>query len=311
MNRPTVERVLLSLYPRAWRETRGQDAVATLASVCGTRGIGRCWREIADVARYAVRLRFGLASWQPAGQVLQLASPFVVACAAGLSIVGVLADAVLGAAYLGGPWRLFGPFFTDGVLAFVPWLVAFLAGMAGLVRMVRLCAWLALAGSAVGVVLAQVDGYVRAPLFILLPITLMAVVVALAPVDGQRERRGVVAGAVLVAGFLLAQVLFLPPWPAALRWYGGGSVWSGSAAWVPVILVGLAVGGVAASRSDSHWPGAIAVLSAPLALFAAGADRQPAGHSDSVILGVAVVAAAVLVGTAQYGTRWTVKLERR
>lgn len=90
MNRPPRA---LSLYPRAYRTAHGEEIAAHYAESTADASRTERWREGADLAGHALRVRFRLTSAHSGGRVLAAAAPYA---AVGAAVYAVLAGIQLG-----------------------------------------------------------------------------------------------------------------------------------------------------------------------------------------------------------------------
>ncbi|MFF4402986.1 hypothetical protein [Streptomyces sp. NPDC001404] len=87
MNRPPRA---LSLYPRAYRAAHGEEIAAHYAESTADASRPERWREEADLAAHALRLRFRLTSDHSGGRALATAAPYAaVGAAVYAALVGV------------------------------------------------------------------------------------------------------------------------------------------------------------------------------------------------------------------------------
>lgn len=129
---------LLLLYPKAYRDERGAEILAT---VLESADPGRRWpspAEVADLGVHALRRRAGLCGEQAFGRLLAEAAPTALYMAAVLSVVAF----VFGewAPWLPAQVRHFsgpGPFATVGPAIYASWVGAALAWALGKTRLAR------------------------------------------------------------------------------------------------------------------------------------------------------------------------------
>lgn len=87
--------LLLRAYPKAYRERRGDEILATLLEDASTNGTYEGMRVGIDIVGHGLRLRAGIASDQPAGQVLVAAALPGMMMAAAAAIVMTVFGQVL------------------------------------------------------------------------------------------------------------------------------------------------------------------------------------------------------------------------
>ncbi|MFJ8040448.1 hypothetical protein ACIRBX_08075 [Kitasatospora sp. NPDC096147] len=87
---PQAGRLLMGLYPAAYRAAHGEDIAAVFAET--TEGMTRrqILRERTDLARHALRLRLRISADDPTGRVLAGAAPVTLAVSAGLALYLVM-----------------------------------------------------------------------------------------------------------------------------------------------------------------------------------------------------------------------------
>ena len=87
--------LLLRAYPKAYRERRGDEILATLLEDSSTNGAYESVRVGMDIVGHGLRLRAGIASDQPAGQVLVSAAlPGMMMAAAAALVMPVFGQIV-------------------------------------------------------------------------------------------------------------------------------------------------------------------------------------------------------------------------
>jgi hypothetical protein len=119
-------RKLLSFYPKAYREERGEEIVATMQEAAEARGPRVSLRDQISVALYGVRIRSGLTSETMFGKALDIAA-----------IPGLVMGAFFGVYLLiSGDLPVvnsrffyphFGPFLTVGPLFYLVWILGVVA----------------------------------------------------------------------------------------------------------------------------------------------------------------------------------------
>ncbi|MBL7489000.1 hypothetical protein I6A60_02895 [Frankia sp. AgB1.9] len=216
---------LLLAYPRHWRAEHEAALLATLLDAAEADGRGRpTLAEAADLVGNGLATRARpVIGWIPARARLAVAT---VALAAG----GVLSAVMLTVAEQGpGPvWPFappdqplsgarapvgLGPLETDGLVVYLPWLVAFGAAALGLRRVARIAAVAVLPATAAVLTLSSVSRVQRPPLALLATLCLLALVVAVvwtAPAaPGRAEyRRPLAVTTLLITGWIPVVVLF-------------------------------------------------------------------------------------------------------
>ncbi|MFJ2582939.1 hypothetical protein [Kitasatospora aureofaciens] len=91
VRRPLAARLpLLGLYPAKYRAAHGEEIAAVFAETVQDTGPGTALREWTALAAHALRLRTRLSSTDPLGRIAAGAAPFILAGAAGLSMVRLL-----------------------------------------------------------------------------------------------------------------------------------------------------------------------------------------------------------------------------
>ncbi|ADP79197.1 hypothetical protein [Pseudofrankia inefficax] len=216
---------LLLAYPRHWRAEHEAALMATLLDAAEAVGRGRpTLAEAADLVGNGLATRARpVIGWIPARARLAIAT---VALAAG----GVLSAVMLTVAEQGpGPvWPFaspdqplwggpapvgLGPLETDGLVVYLPWLVAFGAAALGKRRVARAAAVTVLPATAAVLTLSSVSRLQRPPLALLATLCLLALIVTVvwtAPTaPGRAEyRRPLAVTTLLITGWVPAVALF-------------------------------------------------------------------------------------------------------
>ncbi|WP_395292522.1 hypothetical protein ACF9IK_02190 [Kitasatospora hibisci] len=199
---PQAGRLLMGLYPAAYRAAHGADIEAVFAET--TEGLTRrqVLRERGDLARHALRLRLRIGPTNPAGRVLAGAAPVVVAAGAGYALhllLPVLSELV---EHFRNPHPVHGlrPALAAAVSALptLPWLLALVLAVQSRWRAARICGVLGTLADAATLLLLG-----STPLLLLgeaLGMALGALVLVLAPtalVDVGRRGKWEVTGLAL------------------------------------------------------------------------------------------------------------------
>jgi hypothetical protein len=224
---------LLRVYPRSYREQRGEEMLATLLETStGTHHSDT--RDAADVLIHAVQMRLGLTTERFAGRVLDVAATPGLALAAAFSIYFfvfvelfrfIYRSYGLTGAVVNGRWSYvvqthFGPFSTTGILIYLGWILVAAGALVWPFHRRSFAAF------GVGVtVLAMALGKLffaapRAPLMLVIVALALPAVLAPRP-DYARNRFGSSA----VAAVALLALLWWRSGPQILNealWYGRG-----------------------------------------------------------------------------------------
>ena len=305
---------LLLLYPRAYRDQRGAEILATAMEAAGS---DRRWpspAEVADLAGHALRRRAGLCGEQAMGQLVAAGAPAGLLIAAVLSVV----------AFAFGEWAPWlpthvafrgdlGPFVTIGPVIYAGWLGAAAAGALRRPRLARAIAAVSLVVTVASIPASHLLAVGRPPLFLLATLACLGGFSIVAPLpqfgrsDARRWRQrfglvvlGVMATAALVFGVRAVFYLDFDPRMAFYR-LGLGTI----AEWVPglaAVCLALAVAARALGRPDLS--ARLALMVGPWLVFALTARPGPrlADRELCVLLGVAVVALAVSSARADHVT---------
>lgn len=124
----------LSLHPRAYRAAHGEEIAAHYAESTADASWAERWREEADLAGHALRLRFRLTSDHFGGRVLAAAAPYA---AVGAAVYAALAGAQWVLAAVRPPTVHGGLPLALQVAADVPLVAAGVSALAGRWRAVR------------------------------------------------------------------------------------------------------------------------------------------------------------------------------
>ncbi|NJP66241.1 hypothetical protein [Streptomyces spiramenti] len=276
-------RVVLRLYPRRYREDRGEEILHVHREMTEGASLPARAGELADITAHALRVRARVDSSAVAGRYVAIAAPFVVAAALITSgaQLGRWYRSVVdspGAPYVGG---LHGLALVAAVLVCTGGVAALTGRWAAGVGL--LCAGLT------GAAVAAVGGGAAYghPLLTPAVAVLTAAVVSACPPD-LRPSRGAcaLAGGVAAVGWLPLMLLYAGALPVSTE-YG---LWPVLVVVPAVLAYGLLAGG--------RWPAgasAVAVVAASPPLLGHAWD-QAGGEYLAVAL--AVVGAAACVGLA-------------
>jgi hypothetical protein len=219
---------LLVVYPRWYRERRGEEINSTLLEVAAS-GVRFSWLEAAPIAVHGLRMRLGIADKRFAGDVLALAALPGLMMGAGLALtVGIFGDWLPHTTILAphpAPIALqFGPFWTMGPALYAVW-VGGATWAAVTPRYEQAVAWVCLLAT---LATWLFGGLARPPTGPLLLLGLLGVPAALAPrAPRSRRQLGIaVLSGVTVMAFItvcVARVSFSASyWFQPLYWNWGG-----------------------------------------------------------------------------------------
>ena len=180
---------LLTVYPRWYRERRGEEINSTLLEVAAAGG-RFSWMEVAAIAVHGLRVRLGIGYERFAGDVLALAALPGLMMGAGLALtLGIFGDWLPHTTILAShpaPIGLqFGPFWTIGPVLYVVW-VAGAAIAAFRPRYEHAVAWVCLVAT---LATRLFGGLARPPSAPLLLLALLGVPAALAPRTTRPRRQ--------------------------------------------------------------------------------------------------------------------------
>jgi hypothetical protein len=134
---------LLKFYPKAYREQRGDEILATLMEASPSDREHPAPSDAVDIALHGVQMRLGLSSDRFAGRVLEMAAAPGLAVAAAFSVFLIVSaelfpflNRAYGMTILLGPTHAlvvprlhFGPFATTGAVIYVVWIVVAMAAV--------------------------------------------------------------------------------------------------------------------------------------------------------------------------------------
>lgn len=210
-NRERMYSRLLMVYPRWYRERRGQEINSTLLEVAAAGG-RFSWLEAAAIAVHGLRVRLGIGYERFAGDVLSLAALPGLMMGAGLALtLGIFGDWLPHTTILAShpaPLALqFGPFWTIGPVLYAVWVAgATLAAVTP--RYQQAVAWVCLVAT---LATRLFGGLARPPTAPLLLLGLLGVPAALAP-RATRSRRQLaisVLSGVTVMAFITVSVAYV------------------------------------------------------------------------------------------------------
>jgi hypothetical protein len=202
---------LLMVYPRWYRERRGEEINSTLLEVAAAGG-RFSWLEAAAIAVHGLRVRLGIGYERLAGDVLALAALPGLMMGAGLALtLGIFGDWLPHTTILAShpaPIALqFGPFWTMGPALYAVW-VAGAIWAAVTPRYEQAVAWVCLLAT-LGTRLF--GGLARPPTAPLLLLGLLGVPAALAPRANRSRRQLAIAvlSGVTVMAFITVTVAYV------------------------------------------------------------------------------------------------------
>ncbi|MFI5529170.1 hypothetical protein ACIA8O_11570 [Kitasatospora sp. NPDC051853] len=206
---PRAGRLLMGLYPAAYRAAHGADIEAVFAETAEGLTRRQVLRERRDLAKHALRLRLRIGPTDPAGRVLAGAAPVVVAVAAGYALHLLLPTLPELVERFRNPHPVYGlrPALVQGIASAVPtlpWLLALVFSVLGRWRAARIFGVLgALAGASTPLLVGSHQMFMLGEA---VGAALGGLVLALAPstlVDGSPRGRWEVAGLALGVAFPL------------------------------------------------------------------------------------------------------------
>jgi hypothetical protein len=229
-NRERMYSRLLMVYPRWYRERRGEEINSTLLEVAAAGG-RISWLEAATIAVHGLRVRLSIDDGRFAGDVLALAALPGLMMGAGLALtLGIFGDWLPHTTILAphpAPIALqFGQFWTMGPALYAVW-VAGATWAAVTPRYEQAVAWVCLAAT---VATRLFGGLARPPAAPLLLLGLLGVPAALAPRAPRSRRQLAIAvlSGVTVAAFITVCVAYVSfaggYWFQPLYWNWGGVV---------------------------------------------------------------------------------------
>jgi hypothetical protein len=296
-------RLIARLYPAAYRAEHGEEVLSTVRDSLSSSRRGTAALELADLAAHALRERVRFTATSRSGAVAATAAPLAAGSAIALSLVFLVFAETPWAPERGFDWNVwhrFGPFATLGPLAYLAWLLVFVAVLAGRGGTARLLTAMAMALSAAIVPLSHLTKIQRPPAYMLVALALFGLIVLAAPSDPIRramDRRVLTAWTVLLTGFLsgISLEYGLPQTQPALGdtrplWYMGRDSIVAMGDLLPWALALLLVVSVLCLRLNRRLPLAAVAVTLPWAVFVHGISGRP-----SPVL-VALVCAAGLAG---------------
>lgn len=306
-------RRLLRVYPRWYRQRRGEEMLSTLmdGSFSGQqrpRAVEACGLIVRGSA-----MRLDLGEEGALGALAAHAASPLLASAAVLSLVA-LVFGELGTVHQWMPQGRIGPFLTVGWVAYVAWIGAAAVDLATASRWQRPAVAVAVAVTVAMLPLGDAASAGRPPLFVLATLTVLGVPALVRPGWAHaRPARGVLTGVVatvlLLTGAGISAALGQPHgWPFGVEGFGFYQVWLGVvAAWAPVIaLATAAAAGVLARARRSEAAATLVLWLVPWLVLSVGhAARQSTALVSLALFGAL---AAALAGSAAHSQ---VRLARR
>jgi hypothetical protein len=299
-------RRLLVAYPRAYRDERGDEIIATLLDLAGPRQRRPTIADAIDLLGSGVRRRLGTASVAGFEAGLRLAAPFALAIAAGVSAYAWWRVEPMAPGAVGG---LLGRFRTLGPMVYAGWLLAAMARSVLRPRPGRVVIGIALALTVVVPLFAPLTTVDRPPLWVLFALGLFGLLaLAGTPVGAPStdERLAVPAGAVAVAVTASAVVLAWPPAGGGFDYYYQPTIARvGAVVGATVAAVAaIAVARVVRRRPAQEWLWATVLLGLPAGWlgpfdsarlrYAAEADIPRFGRLAQIILATCLAAVAMV-----------------
>ncbi|MCO6010746.1 hypothetical protein NE236_37885 [Actinoallomurus purpureus] len=283
-------RLIIRLYPAAYRTAHEAETVSTARESLASQGRVGATRELADLTVHALRERTRLTATSAVGAVAAVAAPLAAGSAVALSLVfTAFAEWTKRRAGNSQPAHGFGPFATLGAIPYLIWILVFLAAVFGRGAAARRLTGIAMAASVALVPLAHLTHMDRPRLYVLGSLVLFGMIVLAAPIDplgrSPLDRRALTVCTLVMTGILSGISLEYGP-----LWYWGNDTIDAIGALMPGALGFLLLVSVLCMRLNRRLPFAVIVVMFPWGVFCYGTPGRP-----SLFFG-GVVCAAALAG---------------
>ena len=305
---------LLKVYPKHYRDERGEEILGTLLDASFDHGgAGPAMLEVVDVLSHGFQKRLGLTSDRFGGRILETAA------APGMTMGAALAVFL----FIWGEWlplmghspmaTRFGPFLTIGPVIYLAWVLG-AAGSLLWPRRRRSLATVCVTGTLVAVPIGKIF-FASPNIWQLVLLASLGVPGILAPTTASYRRRvasSLVAGAVTFAMFWWFGAIHPvgAPYIESFYWYGnyfmghGLPLMAGGAFLTAIVLFGLRM---------HERAGAVVVLTSPMLIIGAAnlreADGFIGGNSGEIELAI-MGAAALMIPIAWLAVAWSLDLRK-